>query len=137
MSIEPHSTPRGTNPAYGEIYAGLARFFFPSGVGPMDAPRIGRITKNLIAKGANFEELILRIARWDMSFPNCAGNLTIDALNKHWDRLGMPPKPKAPPCPPKPALYPGVPMENQTRIAQQQHKDWTAWQAKYNPPPQA
>lgn len=113
------------------IFDGLARFFFPSGVGPSDGPRIGKVVANLRAKNATFEELTYRIANWDRTFPNCPGGLTLESLNKHWDKLGATKLSPPTPCPPKPTLQPGIPIENQAPHTRRQYAAWKEWMEKY------
>lgn len=70
------------------LFDSLARFFFPSGVGPKDAKRIMACISNLRPKGATPEQITVRIANWDATFPGLPdGSITIEALSKHWDKL--------------------------------------------------
>ena len=74
------------------LFEPLARFFFASGVGPKDAKRIMAVISNLRPKNATPEQITARISNWERVFPSLpAGSITIEALCKHWDKLGKPP----------------------------------------------
>lgn len=105
------------------LFEPLARFFFRT-VGPDDAKRIMKVVRNLKAKGATPEEINVAIAAWGVVFPYCADSLSLESLNKHWDRLLMNGKG---PAPPKPRRNEGIENESQDYCYQQQLKKWNEW----------
>ena len=104
------------------LFLPLARFFFPSGVGPRDAKRIMACISNLRPKNATPEKITLAIAAFDLVFPKLpAGSITIEALTKHWDKLLRGPRP------PKPTLPPGCDWEHVSETTRRAYEAWKNW----------
>lgn len=86
---KPEKKPREPSP----LWDTLAEAFFPSGVSKSDGSRLGKVVQALKAKSATPEQIRERIEAYPKVMPggrDCL--LTLEALEKHWDRL-IPPKP--------------------------------------------
>lgn len=82
------ATPRSPKQQANDIiFDTLAAEFFPSGVGPDDKSRIGRVVRNLKAKSATPDEIRRRIANFPHKFPKCDTGCTLEGLNRQWDKL--------------------------------------------------
>lgn len=109
------------------LFDPLARFFFPTGVGPDDAKRIMKVVRNIRVKKATPEQINVAVTAWGVVFPYCKDALTLEALNKHWDKLLSNGRSAAPP---KPRRNEGIEDEAQDHIYQRQKKAWEEWYGK-------
>ena len=71
------------------IWETVVQIWFPSGVAPSDQKRIGKIVRDLKAKGATPDEILTRLDRYRRQWPAAAD--TPEAVVKHWDRFAIEP----------------------------------------------
>jgi hypothetical protein len=78
--------PKGRGRRRDEIWDAVAFAFRLNPVTKADQSRVGRIVRDLKAKGATPGEIQTRLDRYRATWPNAAD--TPEALLKHWDRFG-------------------------------------------------
>lgn len=91
--VEPPPTPAmadmATNRAVRDT---LTELFFPAGV-TTSGPRLGRVVRTLIAAGATSDQIRSRYAAWPRLWPTSGSRrpptVTLEALTKWWDELGV------------------------------------------------
>ena len=70
------------------IWDALAEIFFPTGIGPDDKSRLGKVVKNLKAHKATPDEIKRRAANFPHVFRNIDAGCTLEGLSRQWDKLG-------------------------------------------------